>query len=153
MFVVILFLGIFSFVAGIVGFYGAKYRSKEYLKTVLFILFPVTLLYCIFVIVFFQSLSTIKEEQILTPTAADFIAIFNVFDLFMKIVSIIVLMLAIKSLRDSENKTSSQERNSKKNKKNKNNYKGVIKSFRDEPERDGSFSMLSENLTSLDGDD
>jgi GTPase SAR1 family protein len=33
-YVVMLFLGIFSFIAGVVGFYGAKHRSKEYLTTV-----------------------------------------------------------------------------------------------------------------------
>lgn len=33
-YVVMLFLGIFSFIAGVVGFYGAKHQSKEYLTTV-----------------------------------------------------------------------------------------------------------------------
>ena len=141
-FVVILFLGIFSFVAGIVGFYGAKYRSKEYLKTVLFILFPVTFLYFIFVIFFFIGLESIKEEEILKPVAANFIAVFNVFDLIVKIIAIILLMKAIKKLREHEVETTTLS----KALNNKNNYKGVIKSFRDEPEREESFSMLSENL-------
>lgn len=44
-YVVMLFLGIFSFVSGIVGYYGCKHESKDYLKTVLFILCPLTFLY------------------------------------------------------------------------------------------------------------
>lgn len=142
-YVVMLFLGIFSFIAGIIGFYGAKHKSKEYLKTVLFLLFPVTFLYFIFMIFFFNDLSVIKSEKILTPTAANVIAVFNVFDFIFKIVTIILLMLAIRRLRDLEVQTTTLSKAIN----DKNSYKGIVKSFKDDqPEREESFSGLSEKL-------
>ena len=41
-YVVMLFLGIFSFIAGVVGFYGAKHQSIEYLNTVSHLFITIT---------------------------------------------------------------------------------------------------------------
>lgn len=100
-----LFLGIFSFVAGIIGFYGAKYMSKEYLKTVLFLLFPVSFLNLFFMIFFINDYQRIKDEQLLTPTATEVLTIFNISDFVFKVAAIIVLMYSIKRLRDMEIQT------------------------------------------------
>mmetsp|Transcript_5810 Transcript_5810/g.6550 ORF Transcript_5810/g.6550 Transcript_5810/m.6550 type:complete len:127 (+) Transcript_5810:19-399(+) len=83
-YVVLLFLGIFSFVIGIVGFYGVKHQSKDYLKTILFILFPLTFLYAIFIGAYFISIRQIKEEGILTDTAANVIGIFSIIDFIVR---------------------------------------------------------------------
>ena len=139
-YVVILFLGIFSFVSGIVGFYGVKHRSKEYLKTVLFILFPLCCMYFIFMIAFFSSLTQIRDEKILTPTAARVISVFNVVDFMIKATAIVLLMCSIKILRDSELESISLS----KALNSKNGYKGTVESFKDP--RNEEMESLSKTL-------
>lgn len=125
-YIVILFLGIFGFVSGIVGFYGVKYKSKEYLKTVLFILFPLWCLHSIFMVAFFISLQQIKDERILSPTAATFVMVFNIIDFIIKFITIGLLMIAIKLLRDQEMQNTSISQAMK----TKDGYKGTVKSFK-----------------------
>jgi GTPase SAR1 family protein len=151
-YIVLLFLGIFSFIIGIVGFYGAKHKSKEYLKTVLFLLFPITFLYIIFMIFFFNDLQSIKNENLLSPTGANFIAVFNVVDIAVKIIAILLLMRAIKSLRILEVQSTSLSKTLEAQK----NYKGLVQSFRPGPprnlksEKNGEHAPLKEKLNSID---
>lgn len=137
-YIVILFFGIFGFVSGIVGFYGVKYKSQEYLKTVLFILFPLWCLHSIYMIAFFNMLDQIRDEAILSPTAATFVSVYNIVDFVIKAVTIGLLMIAIKILNDQELQTSSISHALK----TKEGYKGTVKSFKTGGSEEGSNSSI-----------
>lgn len=101
LYVIMLFLSIFSFISGIVGFYGVKHESKEYLKSILVILIPVTIVDIAYVIVFFIKLSDLEiiSNNILSPRSTKIIAIINVIDFVIKVITIIITIQVYKNFR------------------------------------------------------
>lgn len=86
LYVIMLFLGIFSFIAGVVGFYGVKHKSKEYLKAILIILIPLSAIYLAYTIVFFVKMHEVEvlSKNILTPASTKAIAVINSINMVLK---------------------------------------------------------------------
>lgn len=101
LYVIMLFLSIFSFISGIVGFYGVKHESKEYLKTILIILIPVTIVDFAYVIVFFIKLSDLEtvSNDILSPRSTKIIAALNTIDFVIQVITIIITIFVYRNFR------------------------------------------------------
>jgi GTPase SAR1 family protein len=101
LYVILLFIALFSFISGIVGFYGVKHESKEYLKTIMVILIPLSIIEFVYVIVFFVKLNELRNEEnnILTPNSANTIAVLNCLDLTIKVVTIFITIQVYKNFR------------------------------------------------------
>lgn len=145
-FFILLFLGLYNFIIGIIGFYGTKHRSREYLKTVLGLLIPLTIGYLVFIIILFvftEDPEAIGIEYSLSTVAIRFISIFNIFGLIFKTCAIVLLALDIKRLDKSE---VHHEHLSKSNSKNQ-MYNGLEKSFRPErPRKSTNEPLLQSNI-------
>ena len=101
LYVIMFYIGIFSFIPGIVGFYGIKHRSKEYLGAVLVLLIPITILSFAYTTFFFIKMSDFQvvAKNILTPESAQVISVLNVIDLIIKLLSITFTYNVYKDLK------------------------------------------------------
>mmetsp|Transcript_684 Transcript_684/g.797 ORF Transcript_684/g.797 Transcript_684/m.797 type:complete len:157 (+) Transcript_684:750-1220(+) len=90
LYIIMFFIAIFSFLPGVVGFYGVKHKSKEYLGAVLVMLIPITILSTAYTIFFFIKISEIEaiHKNILTPESARIIGVINIIDLIIKFLCI-----------------------------------------------------------------
>ncbi|CAI2371107.1 unnamed protein product [Moneuplotes crassus] len=90
LYVIMFFIGIFTFIPGVVGFYGVKYSSKEYLGAVITMLIPITILSMAYTTFFFIKISELEivQNNILTEGSARVISILNVVDVLLKCISV-----------------------------------------------------------------
>lgn len=104
LYVIMFFIGIFTFIPGVVGFYGVKYRSKEYMGAVLVMLIPITILSMGYTIFFFIKISEIElaVNNILTPESARVISILNVVDVVLKLISLYLIYNVYSGLKEEK---------------------------------------------------
>uniref|UniRef100_A0A7S3KQY5 Uncharacterized protein n=1 Tax=Euplotes crassus TaxID=5936 RepID=A0A7S3KQY5_EUPCR len=90
-------------------------------------------------VAYFIALQQIRNERILSYQASVFIMVLNIVDFFVKTISIILLMIAIKKLRAQELQNTSLSQAMK----TKEGYKGVVKSFKHDPDKEDSMTDSS----------